>query len=74
MWTKLTGFIRSKTDNSDDYNEQYMKFKFNSDDNFSLNKMLELHNMIIVIRSLFLMKALTITFKFSETNICINYE
>ena len=51
-----------------------MKFKFNTDDNFSLNKMLELHNMIIVIRSLFLMKATTITLKFSETNICINYE
>ena len=30
-----------------------MKIKFNSDDNLPLNKTLKLHNMIIVIRSVF---------------------
>ena len=30
-----------------------MKIKFNSDDNLPLNKILKLHNMIIIIRSVF---------------------
>ena len=36
-----------------DYDEKYMKIKFNSDDNLPLNKILKIHNMTIVIRSVF---------------------
>ena len=32
------GLIRSITKNLDDYEEKYMKIKFDSDDNLSLNK------------------------------------
>ena len=31
-WSKIRGSIRSITKNSDDYDEKYMKTKFNSDD------------------------------------------
>ena len=36
-----------------DYEEDYMKIKFNSDDNSPLNKPLKFHNMTITIRSVF---------------------
>ena len=39
--------------NLGDYDEKYMKIKFNSDDNLPLNKVLRIHNMKIVIRSVF---------------------
>ena len=41
--------------NSDgcDYEKEYMKIKFNSDDNLPLNKPLNFHNMTITIRSVF---------------------
>ena len=34
-----------------DYEKDYMKIKFNSDDNLPLNKQLKFHNMTITIRS-----------------------
>ena len=34
-----------------DYEKDYMKIKFNSDDNLPLNKPLKFHNMTIIIRS-----------------------
>ena len=36
-----------------DYDIDFMKIKFNSDDNLPLNKILKLHNMIIIIRCVF---------------------
>ena len=36
-----------------DYEKDYMKIKFNSDDDLPLNKQLKFHNMIITIRSAF---------------------
>ena len=36
-----------------DYEKDYMKVKFNSDDNLPLNKQLKFHNMTITIRSVF---------------------
>ena len=36
-----------------DYEKDYMKIKFNSDDNLPLNKPLTFHNMTIIIRSVF---------------------
>ena len=36
-----------------DYEKDYMKIKFNSDDNLPLNKPLKFHNMTITISSVF---------------------
>ena len=36
-----------------DYDEKYVKIKFNLDDDLPLNKKLELDNMIIVVRVVF---------------------
>ena len=36
-----------------DHEKNYMKIKFNSDDNLPLNKQLKFHNMTITIRSVF---------------------
>ena len=38
LWSKIRDLIRSITKNSDDYDEKYMKIKFNSDDELPLNK------------------------------------
>ena len=46
-------FISSITNNSDNYNEKYMKIKFNLADDLPLSKTLELHNMIIAVRAVF---------------------
>ena len=51
LWTKIRDLIRLKTDNSDNYDEKYMKIKLNSDDDLPLKKTLELHNIIIVFRA-----------------------
>ena len=42
------------TKNSDDFDEKYMKIKFNTDDELSLNKMIEIPTMTIVVRAIFL--------------------
>ena len=36
-----------------DYEKDYMKINFNSDDDLPLNKQLKFHNMVITIRSVF---------------------
>ena len=43
----------SITKNSDDYDEQYMKTKFNSDDELPLNKTIEIPTIIIAVRAVF---------------------
>ena len=37
----------------DEYGKDFMRIKFNSDDNLPLNKTMKLHNMTIIIRSVF---------------------
>ena len=32
LWNRIIDLIRSKTNNSNNYDEKYMKIKFNSDD------------------------------------------
>ena len=34
-----------------DYDEKHIKIKFNADDNLPLNKILKLHNLTLVVRS-----------------------
>ena len=50
---KLRDLISSITKNSDDYDENYMKIKFNMDDELLLNKMIEIPTMTIVVRAIF---------------------
>ena len=55
-WVKLglkVDLIRSTTKTSDDYDEKYIKIKYNLDDELSLNKMIEFSNMIIAVRAIF---------------------
>ena len=52
--SKIRDLIRSITKHSDDYDENYMKIKFNSDDELPLNKVIQIPSMIIVVRAIFL--------------------
>ena len=64
LWIKVRDLIRSITKNSDDYDEKYIKIKFDSDDELPLNKMIEIPTIAIVIK-LFLLKITKIIPKFS---------
>ena len=45
--------IKEVSSDECDYEKDYMKIKFNSDDNLPLKKQLKFHNMTITIRSVF---------------------
>ena len=45
--------IKEGSNDEGDYEKDYMKIKFNSDDNLPLNKPVKFHNMTITIRSFF---------------------
>ena len=47
LWSKTRDIMRSKTNNSDDFDEKYMKIEFNSNEDFLLKKTVEPRNMII---------------------------
>ena len=54
LWDEIKYLI--KTINGGEasaYGKEYMKIKFNSDDNLTLNKVINLHNLTIVVRSVF---------------------
>ena len=53
LWSKIRYIIRSITNKSHDYDEKYMKVKFHSDDDTPLRKTVKLHNMIMVVKSIF---------------------
>ena len=53
LWSKIRDLIRSITKNSNDYDEKYMKIKLDSDEEFPLNKRIEIPSMIIVVRAIF---------------------
>ena len=46
----LKDLIRSVTNKSDNYDEKYVKIKFNSDDDLHLKKTVELYHTAIVAR------------------------
>ena len=50
LWSKIRELVRSIT-KSLDYDEKYMKIKFNWDDELPLNKIIEISKIIIVIRA-----------------------
>ena len=53
LWNKIRDLIRSVTNNSDNYDEKYIKIKLNSGINLPVKETLELHNTVIVISSVF---------------------
>ena len=53
-WSKIRNLISLVTKNSDDFDDKYIKIKFNSDDNLPLNKAIKLPRMIIVAQTIFL--------------------
>ena len=53
LWSKIRYLIRIITKSSDNYEEKYMKIKFYSNDELSLNKMIEIPSMTIVVRAVF---------------------
>ena len=53
LWIKIRYLIRIITKSSDNYEEKYMKIKFNSNDELPLNKTIEIPSMTIVVRTVF---------------------
>ena len=53
FWSKIRDLINSISRKSDDYDEKHMKIKFNLNDELPLNKTIEIHSLIIVVRVVF---------------------
>ena len=53
VFNEIRDKIKEINNDDCDYEKDYMKIKFNSDDNLPLNKPLNFHNMTITIRSVF---------------------
>ena len=53
VWNGIKKKIKEVSDSECDYEKDYMKIKFDSDDNLPLNKPLKFHLMTITIRSVF---------------------
>ena len=54
IWDRIKNKIKAINGSKEnDYGKDYMKIKFNSDDDLPLNKPLKLHLMTIIIRSVF---------------------
>ena len=54
LWSKIRNLIRSIAKQSDDHDENYIKIKFDSDDDLPLNKTIKIHIATIVARAIFL--------------------
>ena len=53
LWSRIRYLLRSITENSDDYDEKYLKINFDSDDILPLNKTIEIPIVTIVVRAVF---------------------
>ena len=54
LWDEIEYHIQTiNTGKSGEYEKDYMKIKFNSDDDLPLNKMLKAHMLTIIVRSVF---------------------
>ena len=54
VWNGIKNKIKATNGNKENaYGKDYMKFKFNSDDDLPLNNPLKFHAMTIIIRSVF---------------------
>ena len=53
VWNGIKNKIKEVSDSECDYEKDYMKIKFNSDDDLPLNKPLKFHLVTIIIRCVF---------------------
>ena len=53
LWDKIKHLIECNSIKSGEYEKDSMKIKFSSDNNLPLHEILNLHNMTIVIKSVF---------------------
>ena len=53
LWDEIKNSIKKLNNKLGEFGKDFMKIKFNSGDNVSLNKTLKLHNINIIIRSVF---------------------
>ena len=53
LWSKIRDLIRSISKILDDFDENYIKIKFDLDDDLLLNKTLEIPNVTILVRAIF---------------------
>ena len=54
VWDRIKSEIKTMNGGKEnDYGKDYMKIKFNSDDDFPLNRPLKFHEMTVIIRSVF---------------------
>ena len=54
LWDEIKYHIQTKNvGKSGEYDKDYMKIKFNLDDDLPLNKILKLHMLTIIVRSVF---------------------
>ena len=53
VWNGIKNKIQEVSRGERDYEKDYIKIKFNSDDDLPLNKPLKFHNMAIIIGSVF---------------------
>ena len=53
LWDGIKNSIEKINNKSGEYGKDFIKIKFNSDDSLPLNKTLKLHNMTIILRSVF---------------------
>ena len=53
VWSRIKNKIDAINSGECDYEKDFMKIKFNSDDDLPLNKPLKFHAMTIIIRSVF---------------------
>ena len=52
LWSKITNQNKTMTNNSNDYEEKYIKIKLNSNDDLPPNKTLGFYNMNIFVRAI----------------------
>ena len=74
LWDEIEHLIETiNEDKQGEYEKDFLKIKFNSDDNVHLNKMLKIHMLIIIVRSVF-EKDEKYYEQVSLMNVCIKYK
>ena len=53
LWDAIKNLTKIIYDKPGEYGKDFRKIKFNADDNLPLNKILQLHNLTVIVRSFF---------------------
>ena len=73
LWDEIKNSAEKMNNKSGEYGKDLMKIKFNSDDSFPLNKTLKLHNVTIIVRSVFEKDGKYYP-QFFQMNVCMSYK